>query len=348
MLRAAFVFPNPRSALAADVAAGRAPDSTLLGQNHLREHGIDARLVDPPQHDPDDPRGRILWHTRELTLPWRLREFDVAFTPLVNLFPLAARARRRPRVVTIEYGHAMIYERSSRARRALIRAALHSAARVICLGRWQHEHAVEHIGVDPERVVTLPLPIDERFFAPQPYDPAEPLVLTVGKDDARDFATFASAVDGLGARVHIAAPPRILRGVRLPENATARTVEALELRELYARASVVVVPQRRDGYLYGSEGGGLTALLEAEACARPVVVTERALLTDYVDDGDNALVVPAEDPTALRAAIERVLADVALGRRLGADGRERVERFHTTREFAASLAPVLEDADAGR
>ncbi len=348
MTRAAFVFPNPRAALAAEVAAGLAPDSTLLGQNHLAEHGVDGRLVDLGALDPDQPSGRILWHARELALPWRLRGFDVAFTPLVNLFPVAARVRRRPRIVTIEYGHALIYERSGAARRSLIRAALRSAARVICLGRWQHEHAVERIGLDRERVVTLPVPIDERFFSPQPYASSEPFVLTVGKDDARDFATFGAAVDGLDAQVQVVAPPRILRNVSLPANARAGVVSHVELRNLYARAAAVIVPQRRDGHLYGSEGAGITAVLEGAASARPLVVSERALLRDYVTDGENALVVPAEDPAALRAAIERVLGDAALGERLGAAGRARVERTHTTRGFASLLAPILEDADAGR
>ncbi len=110
----------------------------------------------------------------------------------------------------------------------------------------------------------------------------------------------------------------------------------------------MIVPQRRDGHLYGSEGAGITAVLEGAASARPLVVSERALLRDYVTDGENALVVPAEDPAALRAAIERVLGDAALGERLGAAGRARVERTHTTRGFASLLAPILEDADAGR
>src|SRR5436305_17523 len=83
-------------------------------------------------------------------------------------------------------------------------------------------------------------------------------------------------------------------------------------------AADVALPQRRDGYPYGSEGGGLTALLEAMAMGRPLVATGRAILRDYVADGDNALIVPPEDPAALRAAIERVLGDRALAERLGA------------------------------
>jgi hypothetical protein len=43
-----------------------------------------------------------------------------------------------------------------------------------------------------------------------------------------------------------------------------------------------------------------------------------------------------------------VLGDATLGERLGTSGRARVERTHTTRGFASLLAPILEDADAGR
>src|SRR5207248_7212131 len=106
-----------------------------LGQNHLAALGLDARL-----HDPALTRrggGRLRWNLREVTLPWELRDADVAFTPLAGLFPLLARARRRPRVVVVNYGLCTIWDRSSPARRALLRASLRSAATVVCLGDWQ-------------------------------------------------------------------------------------------------------------------------------------------------------------------------------------------------------------------
>jgi glycosyltransferase involved in cell wall biosynthesis len=85
----------------------------------------------------------------------------------------------------------------------------------------------------------------------------------------------------------------------------------------------------------------LTALLEGMAMAKPIVATERAILRDYVEDGVDALLVPPEDPSALREAIARVLSDRELAERLGAAARARVERNHTTRGFAARPAPVL-------
>jgi glycosyltransferase involved in cell wall biosynthesis len=93
-----------------------------------------------------------------------------------------------------------------------------------------------------------------------------------------------------------------------------------ELNRLYARAAVVACPSRREGF-------GV-ACLEAMAHARPVVATDVGGLRDLVVDGETGLVVAPRDQRALRAALERLLADADLRRRLGAAGRERArERF---------------------
>jgi glycosyltransferase involved in cell wall biosynthesis len=194
-------------------------------------------------------------------------------------------------------------------------------------------------------VHTVLLGIDASYFAPRPETPRH--VLAVGKDLARDFRTFVDAVEGVDVPVEIAAYPRNLRGIRLPPNVRARRVDAAELRELYAAAACVVVPQRRPAYVYGSEGGGLTTMLEAMAMARPIVLTDRPILHDYVEEGQTALFVPPEDPSALREAIEQVLSRRDLAGALGAAARERVETGLTTRHFAAGIAPVLRAAAEG-
>ena len=337
--KVAFVLPNPRAELAARVAAGEAPDSTLLGQNHLADLGIEARL-----HDPALTRrggGRLRWNLREVTLPWELGDADVAFTPLAGLFPLVARARRGPRVVVVNYGLCTIWDRSSTARRALIGRSLRSAAAVVCLGEWQRQRLEQQTGA---RATTALLGIDERYFSPRPAPGGEPYVLAVGKDLARDYGTFAEAVRRLGVRADIAAYPRNLEGVELPPGTRARAVSSAELRELYAGAACVVVPQRRQDYPYGSEGGGLTSLLETLAMARPLVATDRPILHDYVTDGETALLVPPEEPEALAEAIGRILEDAELARRLGGAGRVLVEAELTTRHFAERIAPILRAA----
>lgn len=104
-----------------------------------------------------------------------------------------------------------------------------------------------------------------------------------------------------------------------------------ELHRLYARAAVVACPSRREGF-------GVSCL-EAMAHGRPVVATSVGGLRDLVVDGETGLVVEPRDPKALRAALERLLADRDLRRRLGAAGRERArEHFSWEASAAATVA----------
>jgi glycosyltransferase involved in cell wall biosynthesis len=110
-----------------------------------------------------------------------------------------------------------------------------------------------------------------------------------------------------------------------------------ELQLLYARAAVVACPSRREGF-------GV-ACLEAMAHARPVVATAVGGLRDLVVDGETGLVVPPRDPAALRSALERLLADASLRRRLGSAGRVRAqERFSWDSVTDATLAAYAEAA----
>ena len=106
--------------------------------------------------------------------------------------------------------------------------------------------------------------------------------------------------------------PRVIVGdgplrARVPE--AVGFVPPSGLGRFYERAAVVVCPSRREGY-------GVVAR-EAMAHGRPVVATAVGGLVDAVEDGVTGLLVPACDATALRAAIERLLADSELRRRLG-------------------------------
>ena len=166
-VRVTYVYANPRRELAAEVAAGKAADTTLHGQNHLAELGFGSSIHDPR-------RGH--WHLREVALPWELHDADVVLSVLWMLFPLAARARPRLRVLVLNFGVNLIYARSDRRRRSLLRSSLKSAAGVVCLGESQRERLEEQTGA---RGTTALLGIDERYFAPRaaPTGTGEPYVL---------------------------------------------------------------------------------------------------------------------------------------------------------------------------
>jgi glycosyltransferase involved in cell wall biosynthesis len=95
-----------------------------------------------------------------------------------------------------------------------------------------------------------------------------------------------------------------------------RADAAAALREM----DVVVLPSSIEGLPL--------VVLEAMAHAKPVVATAVGGTPEAVVDGATGLLVPPGDSEALTAALERVLADEELRRRLGEAGRARVlEKF---------------------
>jgi glycosyltransferase involved in cell wall biosynthesis len=93
-----------------------------------------------------------------------------------------------------------------------------------------------------------------------------------------------------------------------------------QLERMLSRAGLFVLPSHVEGLPM--------SLLEAMAAGCPVVATRVGGIPDVVDDGANGLLVPAGDPTALAAAIARLLAHPALGGRLARNARATVARNH--------------------
>ena len=66
------------------------------------------------------------------------------------------------------------------------------------------------------------------------------------------------------------------------------------------------------------------AVIEASACAVPVVVTDVGGLPEVVIADRTGLIVPREDVPALQAALKRLVLDARLREELGREGRRHV------------------------
>lgn len=119
--------------------------------------------------------------------------------------------------------------------------------------------------------------------------------------------------------------------------AGARPQEAV--REALLEAAVFVMPSVVTPE--GNQDGIPVALMEAMASGAAVVATRVSGLPELVEDDHNGLLVPPRDPAALAAAIERLLADPALRRRLGAAARETVARHFDARNEADRLLALI-------
>lgn len=88
-----------------------------------------------------------------------------------------------------------------------------------------------------------------------------------------------------------------------------------DMPTLLAEADIVVLPSYREGLP--------TSLIEAAACARPLITTDVPGCREVVTHGVDGLLIPVRDAEALARAIARLHDDPALARRLGQAAREK-------------------------
>lgn len=194
-----------------------------------------------------------------------------------------------------------------------------------------------------EKVQRIHYHADETFFRPSDRAPQPRLVCAAGQL-LRDYDCLVEAVRGLDVEVQIAAgSPWIERKLEptraLPPNVRWGKLNRFELRELYARSALAVVPILQNEYQTG-----IATILEMMAMGKCVIATRTRGQTDTIVDGETGVYVPPSDPAALRAAIERLLAAPDEAARIGRAARAYVEREAGLDRFVDVLAAAMEDA----
>jgi glycosyltransferase involved in cell wall biosynthesis len=119
-----------------------------------------------------------------------------------------------------------------------------------------------------------------------------------------------------------------------------------DMRALFAKTDIVVLPS-----YYGE--GVPRSLIEAAACALPIVTTNNPGCREVVTDGVEGLLVPVRDAGTLAAAIRRLHAHPEWARQLGRAARAKTlaefdERIVIERTLAVyqELLPELKSGDA--
>lgn len=82
-------------------------------------------------------------------------------------------------------------------------------------------------------------------------------------------------------------------------------------------------------------------LMEAMMAGLPVVATQIAGVSELVEDGINGFIVPPSNAEALTSRISTLLADSELRRRLGAQGRRKVEQDFNIHHEAKKLYSLM-------
>jgi glycosyltransferase involved in cell wall biosynthesis len=208
---------------------------------------------------------------------------------------------------------------------------------VVCVAEATRQEGLAAGTCDPQRTVVIHNAVAVRTFRPTSRRGGTVEVVGVGRFAyPKDFTTLLDALTLVAApcRVRLAGDGPALTAVAsaLAQNGLSHRVELLGARadvpNLLARSEVFVLSSRSEGFP--------VSVLEAMAAGLPVVATDVGGVREAVEDGETGFLVPAADSEALAGALDRLLVDGELRRRLGAAGRARaLSRFDVSRYRAA-------------
>jgi glycosyltransferase involved in cell wall biosynthesis len=212
---------------------------------------------------------------------------------------------------------------------ALERRALESAPLVMA---WTDTVAADVRAAAPRaRVETLHPGLDLQTFRPRERaGAAERMrVLFIGGlwEEKGGPELLAALEPHLGATVEL----DVVSPADVPRRDGVRAMQATpgsdEILQRFAEADVLCLPTKRDACPW--------VVVEALASGVPVVSTTVGSIPELISDA--GIVVAPGDVTALRAALEALIADPARREQLGRAGRARAERLYDARRNAPDL-----------
>jgi glycosyltransferase involved in cell wall biosynthesis len=202
------------------------------------------------------------------------------------------------------------------------------------------------IGVDPNRLHIIGSRVDCEFFSP--VATSEPALIVSAGAINRDYNTLLEACAGLDVHVTIAADTAWRHSLgKLPEEMSGERFEMRSfgnyrnLRDLYARATLMVVP-----LVEGQFASGQTVILEGMAMGKAMITTDIAGRSDFIDDGVNGVYVPSHNVEALRSAIASLLADPQRRARMADAGRTAAVEKYKVEHYVARIMSACEKAAA--
>jgi len=191
--------------------------------------------------------------------------------------------------------------------------AVGSAARTSALARGAQQVRIFANTIDVERWI-------RRADALHPTAHEDVVVLSVGRDvPEKGFDVLAAAASAAGVRLEIV---------------TDGLAEA-DLAQRYVDADVFALLSRHEPW-------GVV-VNEAAASGLPLVLTDRVgAAHDLLRDGENGLLVPADDERAATDALRTLAGDAELRRRMGTRSREVVREWGYEPSVDAFVAAVRE------
>lgn len=315
----------------------------------LRDSGTTVVELREPKLDPWRFDRRVLWD--QVLLPARARASGAQVLHCASgTMPLASPL---PTVVTVHdvawlkvQRHAPSYARYYFGRFALKRYA--AATAIAVDSEFSRRELLDVMKIAPEHIHVVYNGVAADYCKIERQFPSDVILVPGTVERRKNLEVMIRALPLIGAHMRIvSAGPftpyreeclRLAESLGVGDRVELRGyIERAALIDLYAKCALVAVPSRYEGFGY--------AAAQALCAGAPVVVSDRSSLPEIV--GEDAPVVPADDPSAWAAAITAIVSDPRAAQAHSDSVRARsIERFSWARA-AAQMLTVYERALSG-
>lgn len=262
--------------------------------------------------------------------------------------------------VIIVYGGEILLS----GRKRSIKKGFKRVRKVITISHFTKERLIE-IGILEKKILVVHPGVDPVKFNPR-LDPL-PIKKKYNLEGKKVILTVSHLVKRKGHHNVLKALPQVsgkvlnliylivgkgkeeemLKGVVRDLKLEERVVFAGEIKEkeiplYYAACDIFIMPSYEIKDRGDVEGFGIV-YLEANACGKPVIGGRSGGVTDAVIDGETGFLVDPLNINQIAEALVKLLTDSELARKLGEEGRKRVERELNWQEMARKIKGIIRE-----
>lgn len=369
MKEVAFLFPTNRSGLAREVREKVSPDNGLYGLKYFYDLGYESSFMDV------SPKWQrfldvILWpfdklfrsqidigfqFGRALLSLTSMNKADVVLTNTDSIgLPVCFLKRLGLVKSPIVYAVGLFYIQGK------LKEAIDGGKNTLFrkLYKWvlgASDHIIYHSPIEKEKLAKLGLynptyctfvamGSDGEFFKERlriltsnPQSSA--LVLSVGRDYARDYETLFSAAKKLpDTQFVVICSKKNIDKLEIPENVNVLLdLSYKEIVDWYRKAIAIVIPMKE---MWRSSGQ--MTLTDSIQMGKAIIASDVVGISHYqLKNKDNVLLVPPESPEKLAKAVKLILNDKPLRMGLERSVLKLTQRF-STKNYACDIARIVD------
>jgi hypothetical protein len=227
----------------------------------------------------------------------------------------------------------------SRVQLRSVRKSLRSVSRLVVFSSNQAPILHHFLGIEPERVVTVPYGVDTSYYDAR--NTTGPVggggLVAVGVDSARDYRTLMEAVRLARVPLTLACNPRNIAGLDLPPDVRVLSnLSHQDYRQLVLSADLVVTPTVAPAY-----PSGQSVMLEAMSMGRATLTTDSAAIRYYVTNGVDGVLVPPREPEAMAELIVNLLTDKERLQALGSAATLTVQKEFNLQQLWRKVSRLM-------